>query len=118
MSRHDIELFKSLDSSEQNTSLLVNPSDAFSNNEYISMYHGIIVYRDCNNTLVYRAIDKIQTHSRYRLVLVKQRGMLLQFVWVNGVPNEYIVKRSRIPQIKIDNTLFQIVGSVTIMEEG
>jgi hypothetical protein len=89
------------------------------NNEYISLYQGVIVYRDVSNSHVYKIIDKLLLQCRTaRLLLVRQYGWDLQLLWTGSIPMEYIIRTRRgSPEITVDKQTYKLIASITISED-
>ena len=89
-----------------------------SHNEFISLYHGVIVYRNVYSKSVYKVVDKLLLYNyNSKILLVRQFGSELQLLWSGSMPMEFVVKRSRIPKIEINKETFNVVASITIMED-
>jgi len=109
----DIELYRGLDLSNPDENTLVNPRDQFSNNEYITYYREVIVYRNVYNTDVYKVIDKLVCESG-KILMVRQFNNDLQLLWAGTMPMQYVVKRSRQPKISTKDNTYTIIASITI----
>lgn len=81
-------------------------------NEYISLYGDVIVYRNITPTFVYKFIESVPESYMYKLLLVRQNCFDLSLLWHGTVPKKYQMYRHPV-QIKVGDITYNIVASMT-----
>jgi hypothetical protein len=86
-------------------------------NEYITLYGNVIVYRNISSTGIYNLIDRLpQGNERHRLLLVRQNGMDVSLLWTGTIPREYQVYRHYV-DITVGKEVYTIVASISISQD-
>lgn len=98
-----------------NDIILNSSAPTISQNEYISRYKGVIVYRNVSNAEVYLVIDQLLKYTSGTILLVRQYGPNLQLLWTGSIPLIFVKNRRNIsPSITIGKNHYNIEACVTI----
>jgi hypothetical protein len=86
-----------------------------SNDEYISLCAGTIVYRNMYSTNIHKFVKDLAQRG-HRLLLLRQRGYTVQLLWTGTIPQQYQIRRQPVT-ITVDKVVYDVLSSLSIEEE-